>query len=197
MAKEPSQGATKSGQDAPEQPSRQPVATVHVADLFTRKRLAILLCASLLVHAMGYGYHRWRLRGAQCESAAEAEVSLGAFRYLGDQVDGGRVARADFALHVAVSDLDDTAARTLLATHKYRIQQGIEELLRRARGGDFEDPVLREMKRRIQDRIEETLGVRVVADVIITDLKVQWNPPEAKATSETAESVPWIERPSG
>ncbi len=199
MAKEQTRSPPKADREPSEQAAVQSPQASRWEALFTRKRLATLLAASLVVHVAVFAYYGFRSTRGDAEQQPEAEVALGSYCYQGDRVEGGRVARADFALYAALADVHDSRARSLLADHKYRIQQGVEELLRRAHAGDFEDPVLRDLKRRLQDRIEETVGERVVAGVMVTNLKVRWNAPEAKstATAEATEAVPWTEKPAG
>ncbi|MEX0866374.1 MAG: hypothetical protein WD030_03380, partial [Pirellulales bacterium] len=64
-------------------------------------------------------------------------------------------------------------ARQRLEMHQYRVQQNVEELLRQAHGGDFSDPTLAELKRQMQEKINDTIAVRGISDVIITDLRLQ------------------------
>jgi len=196
MPKEPNRPPPQQDQ-APEgaQPPNVPPPDA-LGELFTRRRLAVLLCVSVLLHVVGYSYHRLLL-SACAQAAPDAELALGVFRYEGDRVEGGRVARAEFSVHIALCDPADRSVRALLAARRYRIQQGVEELLRRAHGGDFEDPVLAGLKRKIRDRIDESLEGRVVSDVIITDLKLQWNPPQPAPAADRAETNPWPERPAG
>jgi len=77
---------------------------------------------------------------------------------------------------------------------RFRVQQNVEELLRRAHGGDFDDPGLGELKRQLQERINERSG-RAIAEVIVTDLKLQHNGQDAGLVTGTAESVPWWRSP--
>lgn len=111
--------------------------------------------------------------------------------------------KADFSLYVALENYRDPRASLLLADHRHRIRQGVEELMRRAHAGDFEDPTLKSLKRRVLERIEETVGERIVSEVMVTHLRVRWNSPdskspsEAKSGAETAEAIPWTEKPSG
>ncbi len=46
-------------------------------------------------------------------------------------------------------------------------------MLRKAHDGDFDDPSLRELKRQMQEQINQTLGMRAIAAVIMADLKLQ------------------------
>lgn len=203
MSKTPSPVPPKADPEPSEPTSAKPSAGSQSRGLFTRKGLVILLSVSLVVHGMVFGYLGLFSGKAERELTPEAEVALGTFCYHGDRVEGGRVTQVDFSLYLALANPGDRADWKLVAAHKYRLQEGVEELLRRAHAADFEDPVLRELKRRLRQRIEETLGRPVVADVMVTNLKVHWKPPEPKpsaeprSSSETAEMVPWNEKASG
>lgn len=160
------------------------------------KWLATLLVVSLAGHGMGYAYHRLSVRARDLAPQSESEVSLGAFRFAVDKTEGALVSGAQFSLHVGLLEDMDRAGRDLLAQRRFRIQEAVEELLRQAHGGDFEDPSLAALKRKIQQQINECLGVRVVEDVIITDLKLQWNPEARRPAAETAEWLPGTDPPA-
>jgi len=126
-----------------------------------------------------------------------AEISLGKFCFKADEGEQGHISNAEFGLHIALLQQVAPHARHQLAIHQFRVQQDIEELLRQAHSGDFDDPTLGELKRQLQEQINETLGMRAIADVIITDLRLGINKTEIAAPSiETAEMVPWVEKPS-
>lgn len=187
--------------DKPEKPAADPQKTAVKAAVarflsraVTRKRLAILLGISVLVHAAGVAHYRFRLVRALTPDGPE--VSLGQFRFEAGHTDGGGVARADFALHLSLLGGVDRPARRALVAHQYRVQEAVEQLLRSAHGADFEDPALDSLKRRLQERINETIGLRVISEVIVTDLHLTWNPDPQEPATETVRSVPWIEEPS-
>ena len=126
----------------------------------------------------------------------ETEVGLGDFAFRAGQAEKGRIVAAEFSLHIALLPQLGEAAHFCLKTRKFRVQQDIEELLRQAHGGDFDDPTLAELKRQLQEQVNETLGIRAIADVIITDLKLTFNEKKADSpATATAELVPWVEKP--
>lgn len=201
MTKEPHRTPPKAEEKPAEQPKTEPAPKPSRTAWFTRKRLAILLSLSLLIHVAVLAYVCFGPKPAS--APPPAEVSLGDFSYHGDHLEGGRMVKADFSLHVALEHYTDPRVGLLLANHRYRIRQGVEELMRRAHAGDFEDPTLKSLKRRVLERIEETVGERIVSDVMVTQLRVRWNSPdsktptETKSAQETAEAIPWTEKPSG
>jgi flagellar basal body-associated protein FliL len=137
----------------------------------TGKLIAAIVGGSLVIHGLGFAYYRvWNKPVAQ---PAAAEISLGEFHFAGTSSESGRAARADFSLHVTLLDRMDKAGREALASRRYRVQQDIEQLLRQAHARDFDDATLSELKRQLREQINESLGTRVISDVIVTDLKLQ------------------------
>ncbi|HYW81292.1 MAG TPA: flagellar basal body-associated FliL family protein [Thermoguttaceae bacterium] len=162
---------------------------------FSYRNLSIFLLATVIFQGTLFAYYQFG--SAASEIGGTAEVSLGTFHFDSDEAEGGRVSYAEFGLHIALLDEVDSQARHQLEVHQFRLQQDIEELLREAQSGDFDDPSLCELKRQLQERINATLKMRAIADVIITDLTVQWNDQAVSTpTTETAELVPWVEKPS-
>jgi flagellar basal body-associated protein FliL len=155
-----------------------------VAGLVTKKWLLVLLGVSIVGQAAGFAYYRSRERPPAPHPVAE--IPLGTFHFEADKTEGGRVAQAEFSLHVALLDPADRAAQQLIADRKYRVQQEMEQLLRKAHGGDFDDPALRDLKRQMQEQINQTLGLRAVSDVIITDLKMRRDAKAGAVATETA-----------
>jgi len=176
--------------DKPDRPAKLDL----LQRFLTWKWLAILLAASILVHGVGITW--CKLRAAGSETDLSAEVSLGEFQFRADQTVPGGVSSANFALHIALLSEVDGTARQRLAARTFRVQQDIEQLLRLAHSSDFDDPLLAELKRQLQEQINETLGVRAIAEVIITDLKLQRVPSETGMVAETAELAPWPAKPS-
>ncbi len=148
--------------------------------------LAVLLLASLLLHGLGIAF--WTVRGTVADSP---EVTLGRFTFAAERGVDSPVQRAQFDLHIALIEELQPAARKLLAERRLRVQQDIEELLRRARGGDFDDPSLRELKRQLQEQVNTTLGLRAVGSVIITDLEVAYAGTAERASERPLH--PWRE----
>jgi len=164
--------------------------------LFSYRGLAIFLLATVVFQGALFSYYQFG--GNASDVGGTTEVGLGTFHFKSDEAEGGRVSDAEFGLHVALLEQFDQVARNQLKTHKFRLQQDIEELLRQAQSGDFDTPTLGELKRQLQEQINTTLKMRAVADVIITDLTVKLNGQTADApVTETAELVPWVEKPSG
>ena len=160
--------------------------------LWTLKCLAILLGMTVVMQGAAFLGYQLRDRAA---TRPGSEISLGEFRFEADGEALGRIDAADFALHIALLERVDRAARDRLDDRKYRLQQDIEQLLRRAHGGDFDDPALTELKRQLQEQINDTLGLRAIADVIVTDLVLQFSEPADAAPAAPTEATPWTEDP--
>jgi len=163
--------------------------------LLTVKVLAILVVLSFLVHGVGLTYSHFTRTKDQVADA-DTEISLGAFAFEANPAEQSMVAAAEFQLYIALIDDMGPQARQTLTQRQYRVKQNVEELLRQAHGGDFADPALGELKRQLQERINETLVMRAIADVIITDLRISRKSHEDRSSAETANSVPWSDEPS-
>jgi len=164
--------------------------------LLHKKTLAVLLCATIAIQAVCLGYYKFKVRLPASEPSEEVE--LGRYCFVANAMEQGQVVGAEFTLHIALLAQVDEEAQARLAERKFRVQQDVEQLLRQAHAGDFDDPKLGELKRELQEQINETLGMRAIAEVIITNLSLQRSPPAAqKPTMEMADSLPWMEKPSG
>lgn len=138
-----------------------------------RQRWALALIAVLvLIHAGIIGYIR--MNGGVTIGYLSPEVTLGEFQFTALHSDAVNqpIERAKLRLHVSLLHSAERKGRILLTLHKNKLQQEIEQLLRQAHGGDFEDPTLAELKRQIQAMINETVGHRIIAEVLITDLSI-------------------------
>lgn len=133
----------------------------------------------------------------QAPSDISREISLGTFHFEAEAEGAGQIAAAEFALHIALLDQVDIQAQQRIEARKYRVQQDIEELLRQAHSGDFEDPTLGELKRALQAQVNQTLDMRAIADVIITDLQLKHRPRQpvdpATETADLAPTPPWVD----
>jgi len=160
--------------------------------LLTPKALAILVGLSILAHGVAFAVTR--TGGSSASEDLGTEISLGEFRFEANPAEAGPISSAWFTLHIALLEHVDSAARDKLKARKFRVKQGIEELLRQAHGGDFDDPNLGELKRQLQEQVNETLGMRAIADVVITDLEITpRSQEEAVESASAAEKVPWKE----
>lgn len=143
--------------------------------LFSTKVLAALLTASIVANGLALVVTVCALRRkstATKEASPEPEISLGKFAFYDATNNNHAIKQVTFSLNIALLDQVDDAARTRLGSHELRVRQGIEELLREAHGTDFTDPALANLKRQFQTQVNETLDMRAVADVIITDLRI-------------------------
>lgn len=156
--------------EAAEATSRSPGKAGGLRQFFFLKWLAVVLLVSVAVHGAGFAYYR--LREQPAVVPLNPEVSLGAFHFEADAAEGGRTAKADFSLHVALIEPVEQTARQRLEAKKYRVQQEVEELVRKAHSGDFDDPGLRDLKRQLLEQVNQTLGMRAVSEIMITDLKI-------------------------
>ncbi len=134
--------------------------------LCTRKWLGTVIALTIVAHVTLIAYQG--VRGAKLPTR-HAEISLGNFSFT-NPADGGRIASAEFKLHIRLLREMEKSAKIRLFQRKFKVEQDIEELLRQASGGDFDDPMLTELKRQIQEKINQSLEVRAISEVIITNL---------------------------
>jgi hypothetical protein len=149
--------------------------------------VVILVVLSVVFQAGGWIYYYTNTSGGTAQSL---EIGLGQYEFKTIPPVRGRIAQAQFSLHVTLlKDLEKTG-RKALENHKYRVQQDVEQLLRQVHGGDFEEPDLGGLKLQIREKIDKAVGSRVVSDVIITDLKlIPASPPEHPVVAENT-SIP-------
>ena len=124
-----------------------------------------------LLNALGFAY--FKAQGRPVVELSSPEILLGDYKVRAGPCPPAPAIVVRFSLHIAFTPQLDQQGRARLAARKHRVEQDIEELLRRARRVDFDDPRLREIKRQIQEQVDETLGMQAVADVIITGLVVE------------------------
>jgi flagellar basal body-associated protein FliL len=147
--------------------------------------LMVVLLATIAIQGTAFLYHRATERTPGAPPSGE--IDLGSFHFEADKREGGPTLRADFSLHVALLESAEALARQRLAARKFRVQQDVEELLRKAHGGDFDDPGLQDLKRQLLEQINQTLGVRAVSDVIVTSLTLQRASSAKPAVASTAD----------
>jgi flagellar basal body-associated protein FliL len=141
------------------------------------------------------GFLCWFVMQQPVEVAEEerppAEVTLGSFQFVDLRSAQPRTPVAQFQLHIDLLEDAETKGRAQLTRKRFKVQQGIEELLRQLRFDEFEDPLLVELKRRIQESVNRSLGMRVVDEVLITDLRFlpENSPDEPHETPERGQGT--------
>jgi flagellar basal body-associated protein FliL len=143
----------------------------------------LVVVLSIGVHGLLISLHGLTARSTTTETP---EISLGTFRFVNLQPEGSPIAEAEFELHVSLLSEVDRLARPLLESRKFRIEQDVEELLRQVHGADFDDPTLAELKRQIQEKVNQTLEMRGVEAVIVTDLTLKHRAAIEPAAAPTA-----------
>jgi hypothetical protein len=131
--------------------------------------LVILLILSIAVQAGGWIYYYANSSG---KTPPGPEIGLGQYQFTALPPAGGRINQARFSLFVTLLKGLEKSGRETLISHQYRVQQDVEQLLRQVHSGDFEDPDLGGLKIQIREKIDRAIGSRMIADVIITDLKL-------------------------
>lgn len=133
----------------------------------TKRWLPILCVVTLLLHCGLLASWRSAIQGPEEKLS---EIELGEFRFINTEKNA-RVEQAEFDIHVSLLLGTERLGSQRLAEKKFLVQQGIEELLRQTHAADFDDPTLAELKRQIQEKINESVEMRTVETVIITDLE--------------------------
>ncbi len=192
MAEQTDQAPQQDEDEPQEQQEETSNETGKVRKFSIKKLVAFVVIAALVLQ--GVGLACYKLGSARNAVAPSAEIDLGEYFFTADSGEDGPTDSADFRLHIALLEQVDGLARRRLQQRQYRVQQDVEQLLRRAHGGDFEDPILGELKRQLQEQINDTLGMRAIADVIITDLKLKTSGRPRAPVADTGDSVPWTEK---
>jgi hypothetical protein len=154
---------------------------------FTGRWVVAIIVVSVAVHTVGFLYVSARPK--QAPEPPRPEISLGSFKFISGTAVPGGVQNAAFDLHVSMLNPADAQARDRFTAVKFRLQQNIEELLRRAHSSDFDDPVLADLKRQLQVLVNETLGIKAISDVIITNLSLERSAIATQPASQTAEKA--------
>ncbi len=190
MAEKKDSNKNAETQDAPPSPGKPPIWR-QLAD---PRALAAILVVSLVINAVAVTGSFGRGEKGIAEEKL-SEIPLGEFHFRASPDERGHIATAEFSLHVALLPKAEQTARQRLTEQKYRVKQDIEELIRQAHSGDFEDPTLSGLKRQLQAQINEALRLRAVEAVVITDLRTTPNEHRAAAAEQTAQPrVPWLEK---
>lgn len=185
MADEPKADEQAAGAES--KPAKKGGAAKRVfAAATSRATLAVLLAISLVMQGVGFWYYRSTTAAQQ----PEGEVTLGDFVYQENQPTTANIMAAEFTLHIDLLEALDDEARERLAQRQFRVKQDIEELMRMAKGADFEQTAMDQLKRTLQERINASLDMRAVDEVIITDLRVQRRPIEVAETPSTDATTP-------
>ena len=157
----------------------------------SRRGLVVLLVVSLICN--GAALAKLGSNGNSASEQLTPEVSLGQFSFVSSQAEADQVVKAEFTMHVALSEDVEKEGRRRIYQRRFRLLQDVEELLRGAHSGDFDDPLLRGLKQKLKERINKTLGIRAAAYVIITGLKSERNDTSPVEDGQPAGLVPWVE----
>src|SRR5262249_45263824 len=121
------------------------------------------------------------------------------FSFVEGQPNNAPAAVGKFDLHVRFIDDLDSQARLRIASHQFRVRESIEGLLRVSQGVELSDSALARLKHEIQEKIDEALDLRGVAEVLMTDWTVApgaVNTTPASATPVNAAPQPAAANPS-
>ena len=187
--KQPSKPEGEAPQTAP------PPETAKSKAFVAAHAVPIALAVSILANLVGVFY--FRSLAIRAYPVVAQEIPLGNYRFMADEYEPGQVTQAGFALHIELVRQAEPAARRLLEVRRQKVRQNVEELLRTAHSGDFRDPALRGLKGQLQKRINETLEIRAVAEVIVTELQLERAQSQAESGRYREKNVPWVEPAAG
>ncbi len=181
MAEEPDKQEDAAPEGQAQAPAKFALVRRVLRGVTSRVALAALLAVSVGMQGVGY----WYFRGTSAPSIPAGEVTLGEFLFEGTQPSTASIESAAFTLHLDLLEAVDQQARRRLEQRHFRVEQDVQELIRMAKGADFEPSSIAQLKRTLQERINASLEMRAIHEVIITDLRVERRP-----MTEVAETPP-------
>jgi len=140
--------------------------------LLTWRGVLCLIACGVMLQAAGLYLFVFRQPAAPADLAEPEtpEVTLGSFQYVDFRAGETHTPLVAFQLHIEFLPDADSKGRAQLARRRFKVRQGIEQLLRQVRADQFDDPMLADLKNQIHESINRSLGLRVVDEVMITDL---------------------------
>lgn len=183
MAEEANEQDNQSAEAAKPANAKSGMVSRALNGLTSRISLAVLLGLSLVMQGVGY----WYFSSKSVSKEPTGEVTLGTFHYREAEPTTASIESADFTLHLDFLEALDRKARNRLEDRRFRVKQDVEELMRLAKGADFEPTAIDQLKRTLQERINASLEMRVVDEVIITDLHVERRPATVVAEANPTE----------
>ncbi len=147
--------------------------------------VVVVVVASVAIHAGFVVYSHWPAAPA---ARPATEIPLGKYCFAMTSAAGSPLPKAEFSLYVTILSGLEEMGREKIDTHRFRIQQGVEQLLRKVHPGDFDDPTLGDLKNQLREVVDAAMQLRAVGDVVITDLRVTGGSPPAAGSpsSKTA-----------
>ncbi len=137
--------------------------------LFSWRWLIAAVALLFLVEAaMIYWF---RVRTPHDAPLITGEIALGSFEFARPGGDN-QIYRGQFDLFVRLADRLDTSQQQQFLREPQRLQQAVEETLRRLRLADFTELRLTRLKTRVQDRLNDELGFEAVEEVLVANFKM-------------------------
>jgi hypothetical protein len=114
----------------------------------------------------------FRMRSPQEAAIIAEEIPLGSFEFSRSGGVDKQIYRGQFDLFVRLSDHLESSERQQFMREQPRLQQAVEEALRRLRLADFTDLRLSRLKTHVQERLNDELGFDAVAEVLVSNFKI-------------------------
>ncbi len=137
--------------------------------LFAWRWLIAAVTISLLLEAAVIYW--FRVRTPDDAPMITGEVALGSFEFTRSGGDN-QIYRGQFDLFVRLADRLDASQQQQFVREEQRLQQAVEETVRRLRLADFTELRLTRLKDRVQDRLNDELGFNGVEEVLIANFKI-------------------------
>jgi hypothetical protein len=137
--------------------------------LVTWRRLVAGLAILLLIDAAVIYWLRMRTRDETPVIAGE--IAFGSFEFTRSSGEN-RVYRGQFDLFIRLSDRLDAREQKQFVREQARLQQAVEETIRRLRLADFTDLRLTRLKNRVQDCLNDELDFEAVEEVLVANFKI-------------------------
>ena len=129
------------------------------------RRLAELRLARL-------GEAKGELTQTSLHAAEDAvEIDLGEFSLTGYDPSAEIASFIDFHLHLVVRAEDEAQAKLLLERADARVKNTVETIARASNPTEFQDPNLGVLKRKIQTKLNQLLGGKLVQEVVVVGFR--------------------------
>ncbi len=131
--------------------------------IIKRYWVAALVMLLVMTHAMIIGYVR--SESAKLNSLASSEIPLGMFYVQSPD----RIWLTQLRILLAVAPERRDAAKATIEHNRWLVHQTIEEVLRNVDRSTLEDPIMTDLKDKIQQVLNESLHERIIERVLICD----------------------------
>ena len=152
--------------------------------LLTPRWLVAIVVVSLVIHTVLFVL----VRRMTTRPVLPPEYTVGKFNLVAVRTGDSRGVPGEFELHLRFIDDLQSQANARIANHQFRVREAVENLLRKSRGIELDDPAIARLKHQIEEQINQAIDLRAVAEVMITNLTIEPQPLVNAVTSQSAAS---------